>query len=76
MHILFWLRRFIPVFCIAFAVIVSAYLLRGHELMFSLSESLLWAMISANIFTTSHMYQSQKGQSGMLCKNAPEIQSS
>ena len=74
MGILFWLRRFLLVFCIAFAVIVSAHLLRGHELAFSLSESLLWAMISANIFTASRIHQSRKGRHCALCKDTPEMQ--
>ncbi len=67
MGVMFWLGRFLLVFSIAFAVIVSAHLLRGHELMFSLSESLLWAMISANIFTASRIYQSRKGVHCALC---------
>ncbi len=67
MGVIFWLRRFLFVFCIAFAVIVSAHLLRGHELMFSLSESLLWAVISANIFIASRIYQSRTGVQCALC---------
>jgi hypothetical protein len=72
--ILFWLRRFLLVFCIAFALILGAHLLRGHELMFSLSESLLWAMISANIFVTARIYQSRMGRHCALCRDTPEMQ--
>jgi len=71
MGVMFWLRRFFVVFCIAFALILSAHLLRGHELKFSLSESLLWAMISANIFTASRIYQSRKGVHCALCNDIP-----
>ena len=39
-----WLRRLLPVFCIALVVIVSAHLLQGHELIFSLSQTLFWAV--------------------------------
>lgn len=74
MGVLFWLRSFLLAFCMAFAVIMSAHLLRGHELMFSLSESLLWATISANIFTASRIRQSRKGQHCLLCNDCPEMQ--
>lgn len=73
MAILFWLRRFLLVFCIAFVLIMGAHLLRGHELGFSLSESLLWAIISANIFTASRIIQSRKGRHCSLCKDHAEI---
>lgn len=74
MGILFWLRRFLLVFCIAFVLIMSAHLLRGHELMFSLSESLLWAMISASIFTASRISQSSKARRCGFCRDTPEMQ--
>ncbi|MGH8050591.1 MAG: hypothetical protein ACREPB_08045 [Arenimonas sp.] len=74
MGVYFWLRRFLLMFCIAFTVIISAHLLRGHALMFSLSESFLWAIISANIFTASRINQSRKGQYCALCKDTPEMQ--
>ncbi len=76
MGVLFWLRRFMLVFCLAFIVIVCAHLLRGHEFMFSLSESLLWAVISANIFIFNRIYHSRKGRYCMLCNDISEIQDS
>ncbi len=76
MGVLFWLRRFFVVFCIAFAVIISAHLLRGHAVAYSLSESLLWAMISANIFTASRIHQSRKGIGCALCNDIPGTQKS
>jgi len=74
MGLMFWLRRFFVVFCIAFVVIASAHLLRGHDVMSSLSESLLWAMISANIFTASRIHQSRKGIHCALCNDIPGTQ--
>ena len=74
MGVSFWLRRFLLIFCIAFAVIMCAHLLRGHELMFSLSESLLWAMISANIFVFTRIYHSRKGRHCALCNDIPDKQ--
>ena len=61
MGLTFWLRRFLLLFCLAFIVIVCAHVLRGHELMVSLAESLLWAVISANIFMFTRIYHSRKG---------------
>lgn len=74
MDLLFWLRRFMLMFCLAFTVIVCAHLLRGHELMFSLSESLLWATISANIFMFTRIYHSRKGRYCALCIDIAERQ--
>ncbi|HNV84477.1 MAG TPA: hypothetical protein PLF92_12165 [Arenimonas sp.] len=71
----FWVRRFLLVFGIVFAAIVAAHLLRGHELVYSLKESVLWAMISTNIFITSRIYQSRRGVHCALCKDTPEMQS-
>lgn len=74
MGILFWIRRFLLVFAIAFSVIMGAHLLRGHELSVSLSESFLWAMISANIFTATRIRQSRQGRHCALCRDTPEMQ--
>ena len=74
MRILFWLRRFLLMFCIAFSVILSAHFLGGHDLMFSLSESFLGAIISANIFIFTPVYHSRKGSYCMLCSDMPDIQ--
>ena len=72
--VLFWLRRFLLLLGIAFTVIVSAHLLGVHELLVSLSESLLWAIISANIFVFTRIYHWRKGHSCVLCNDIPEIQ--
>jgi len=71
----FWVRRFLLVFGITFAAITAAHLLRGHELVYSLKESVLWAMISTNIFVTARIYQSRRGMHCALCKDTPEMQS-
>ena len=74
MGLTFWLRRFLLLFCLAFIVIVCAHLLRGHELVFSLSESLLWATISANIFMVTRIYHSRKGRYCALFNDIAENQ--
>jgi len=68
----FWIRRFLLVFGIAFSAIVSAHLLRGHELVFSLTESAVWAMISANIFVGARIFHSRQGRRCALCNDIPE----
>ena len=74
MSLTFWLGRFMLMFFLAFIVVVCAHLLRGHELMFSLSESLLWATVSANIFTFTRIYHSRKGRYCALCNDFAERQ--
>lgn len=68
----FWIRRFLLVFGIAFSAIASAHLLRGHELVFLLTESAVWAMISANIFVGARIYHARKGRRCALCNDIPE----
>jgi hypothetical protein len=72
----FWIRRFLLVFGIAFSAIVSAHILRGHELVFSLTESAVWAMISAYVFVIARIYQSRRGNHCSLCNDIPETQES
>lgn len=69
---MFWLRRFLLDFCVVFTVIISSHLLCGHALVYALSESTLWAVIAANIFVISRMYQSRKGQYCLLRNDMPE----
>jgi hypothetical protein len=76
MDVLFWMKRFLWVFCIAFTLIFCTHLLRDHALKNSLSESLVWAMISANIFISSRIYQSRKGIHCTLCPENPKIYNS
>ena len=74
MSLTFWLRRFMLMFCLAFTVIVCAHWLRGRELMFSLSERLLWAMMPANIFMFTHIYHSRNNRYCALCNDIAERQ--
>jgi len=72
--ILFWLRRFVLVFCVACAMIVNTHLLRSHELAVSLSRGLLWSTISANVFIFTRIYRSRNGGYCALCNDLPVIQ--
>lgn len=73
---LFWFRRFLRVLCIAFMVIVAAHLLRGYELIDSLTQSTVLAIISATIFVISRIYQSRKGQHVRFANDIPELRDS
>ena len=51
MGIGYWIRRFVVVFAIAFAVIAASHLLRDRGLEHALREGLLWATLTAAVFT-------------------------
>ena len=70
----FWIRRFFLVFVVAAIIIAGAQLLRGHDLRYSLTQGLLWAAISASVFTGSRIYQSKNGVHCAICKDTPEMQ--
>lgn len=69
----FWVKRFVVVLASAWAIISSAQLLQGESLAYSASQGLLWAAISASIFTGARIYQSRKKQHCALCRDTPEM---
>jgi hypothetical protein len=71
---LFWIRRFLSVFAIAFAIIAIAQLLKGHSNRHALVQGLVWATISATIFTGSRIWQSRRSRHCALCRDTPEMQ--
>lgn len=71
MRITFWIRRFLLVFCLVFTVLACVHLLRGDELLYSLKESLLWGIITANIFVASRIYNAKQGKQCTLCNDTP-----
>ncbi|MEG3193050.1 hypothetical protein [Lysobacter sp. D1-1-M9] len=72
----FWVRRFLLVFGIAFTIIAAAQLVQGESLDYAATQALLWAAISASIFTGSRIYQSRKGKHCAICNDTPEMQQS
>ena len=72
----FWVRRFLLVFAIASCVIAGTQLLKGHDLNYSLTQGLLWAAITASVFTVARIYQSRKGVHCAICRDTPEMQAS
>ena len=71
----FWVRRFLLVFGIAFTVIAAAQMVQGESLNYAVAQALLWAAVSASIFTGSRIYQSRKGVHCALCQDIPQAPS-
>ena len=72
----FWVRRFLLIFVVATFVIAGAQLLQGRGLSYSLTQGLLWAAISASVFTVARIYQSNKGVHCAICRDTPEMRTS
>ena len=70
----FWVRRYLVVFVVAACVIAGAQLLRGHGLEYSFTQGVLWAAISAGVFTGARIYQPGKGMHCAICRDTPEMQ--
>jgi hypothetical protein len=63
----YWIKRTIKVFCLFFAVISEAHVLRGHAIGDAALFGLTWASLSTAIFTVSRVYQASKGMYCALC---------
>lgn len=70
----FWIRRFVFVLVVAFAVIFAAQWLRGRGLEYAATHALLWSVVSALVFTVARYFQARRGQHCALCKDTPEMQ--
>lgn len=70
----FWTRRFAAVFLVALVVIGAGQLLQGRSLDHALSHGLLWALVSAAVFTAARWYQARRGQHCAICRDTPEMQ--
>ena len=68
---LFWIRRYLIVLAITFAIICGVQLLKGQPLEFSLRHAGSWAVIATSIFIGARYYQSQNGVPCALCKDTP-----
>ena len=65
----FWVRRFLWVTGIVTMILVAAALLRGRSLETALSESFIWALVAAAIFTVARYRQARKGIACALCRD-------
>lgn len=73
MGLAFWIRRFVLVWVGAAVVIGSAQLIKGQSLAYSVSHAVLWATLSAGVFTGARIYQSHRGQHCAVCRDTPEM---
>jgi hypothetical protein len=70
----FWIRRFLAVFALAFAIITaSQFLLRDRAIEDAALQGLVWAGIAACIFTATRLYRSRRGEACALCRDTPEM---
>ena len=70
----FWIRRFFLVWISAALIIGATQALRGHSLTYAMVQGLLWATVSALIFTVSRFFRSRRGQPCAICKDTPDMQ--
>jgi hypothetical protein len=73
MGLKFWVKRFLVVLCGAFVIICGAQMLKGNDLVYSVTQGGIWALITASVFTTARIYQSRRGQHCAICKDTPEL---
>jgi hypothetical protein len=69
----FWIRRFLLVFTGAFALIAASHLVRGRAIEHALAEAVLWATLTAAVFTGARIVQSRRGQHCAVCRDTPEF---
>ena len=70
----FWIRRFLTVLVIAFAIICTAQFLKTDNIFYAVTQAAIWSVISAIIFTVARYFQSRRGQHCAICKDTPEMQ--
>jgi hypothetical protein len=68
----FWIKRKLFVAFVAFAVLTTVELLKGHELFQALSFALGWGVLASIVFTATRIYRSRKGQHCAVCNDIPE----
>lgn len=69
----FWTRRFVHVYLIALVAIGAAQWFRGRSVEVAAEHALIWAGISAVVFTTARWYQARRGQHCAICRDTPEM---
>jgi len=69
---IFWIKRFLAVAALVFAVLMLIELLKGHDPESALTFSAVWSLITSAIFTGTRIYRSRKGQYCAVCRDTPE----
>ncbi|THD08302.1 hypothetical protein [Rhodanobacter lindaniclasticus] len=70
----FWIKRFLTVLVGAFVIIGTVQMLKGHDLLYSVTQAAIWGVITATVFAVGRIYQSRRGQHCAICKDTPEMQ--
>jgi hypothetical protein len=67
----FWIKRFLIVAFVAFAVLTAVELLKGHDLVQAALFGLGWGVLASALFTVTRIYRSRKGQHCAICNDIP-----
>ena len=67
----FWIKRFLMVAFVAFALLTAVELLKGHDLVQAVLFGLGWGVLASALFTVTRIYRSRKGQHCAICKDIP-----
>lgn len=70
----FWIKRFLTVSAGSFVVISAAQMLKGNGVPYSISQGVLWGVLTGTVFTVSRYFQARRGQHCAICKDTPEMQ--
>ena len=68
----YWIKRFVVVTALGFAVLMVVELLKGHGYEASLTFSAVWSLIASAAFTAARIYHSRKGRYCAICRDTPE----
>jgi len=71
MGTLFWIRRFVFVLCLSFAVIAPGLMARDRPCASALFQASIWAPIAATIFVATRLFHSSRGRRCNLCRDMP-----
>ena len=69
----FWIKRFLTVFALAFAVIGAAQLVKGHDVAYAATQAAIWSAVAAAIFTITRLFRARRGEHCAVCNDTPEM---
>ena len=58
----FWIKLLLTVFAGAFVLIGAVQMLKGHDLLYSVTQGAIWSAIAATVFTGTRFFRSRRGQ--------------
>ena len=72
----FWIKRYLVVLAIAFAIIVAGQLLQQRTMEHALFEGAVWGPLAAAIFIAVRIVRSRLGQACAMCDDIPQARES